>query len=165
MKKKAERERKALSISLVVKADVISSEFQPEIQALGTTLSSKCVTSFPEAVEGEEMSQIATHRSSCWSSMISARELSDEASLILIRHGESLWNEKNLFPRCVDVPLTQKGVEEAIEAGGILESIDEREEEEEEEEEDCVLAVVLLGAGRWREASFTLNKSQRQTKK
>ncbi|URE38315.1 2,3-bisphosphoglycerate-dependent phosphoglycerate [Musa troglodytarum] len=41
----------------------------------------------------------------------------NEASLILIRHGESLWNEKNLFPRCVDVPLTQKGVEEAIEAG------------------------------------------------
>ncbi|RRT32442.1 hypothetical protein B296_00059165 [Ensete ventricosum] len=44
--------------------------------------------------------------------------------------------------------------------GGILEFIDEREEEE-----DCVMAVVLLGAERWREASFTLNKSQRQTKK
>jgi phosphohistidine phosphatase SixA len=35
----------------------------------------------------------------------------------LIRHGESLWNEKNLFTGCVDVPLTPKGVEEAIEAG------------------------------------------------
>lgn len=43
--------------------------------------------------------------------------ISDEAALILIRHGESLWNEKNLFTGCVDVPLTQKGVEEAIEAG------------------------------------------------
>ncbi|CAA2972901.1 phosphoglycerate mutase-like [Olea europaea subsp. europaea] len=32
-------------------------------------------------------------------------------------HGESMWNEKNLFTGCVDVPLTSKGVEEAIEAG------------------------------------------------
>lgn len=39
------------------------------------------------------------------------------ASLILIRHGESLRNEKILFTGCVYVPLTQKGVEEAIEAG------------------------------------------------
>ncbi|KAF7090964.1 hypothetical protein CFC21_093637 [Triticum aestivum] len=42
---------------------------------------------------------------------------SSEAALILIRHGESLWNEKNLFTGCVDVPLTPKGVNEAIEAG------------------------------------------------
>ncbi|KAK3042979.1 hypothetical protein RJ639_000956, partial [Escallonia herrerae] len=42
---------------------------------------------------------------------------SDESALILIRHGESMWNEKNLFPGCVDVPLTKKGAEEAIEAG------------------------------------------------
>lgn len=42
---------------------------------------------------------------------------SDESTLILIRHGESLWNEKNLFSGCVDVPLTNKGIEEAIEAG------------------------------------------------
>ncbi|KAL5818169.1 hypothetical protein ACOSQ3_022068 [Xanthoceras sorbifolium] len=40
-----------------------------------------------------------------------------ESSLILIRHGESLWNEKNLFTGCVDVPLTKRGIEEAIEAG------------------------------------------------
>ena len=40
-----------------------------------------------------------------------------ESALILIRHGESLWNEKNLFTGCVDVPLTPKGVNEAIEAG------------------------------------------------
>ncbi|KAG5544354.1 hypothetical protein RHGRI_016940 [Rhododendron griersonianum] len=46
-----------------------------------------------------------------------SRKKSNEAALILIRHGESLWNEKNLFTGCVDVPLTQKGVEEAIEAG------------------------------------------------
>ncbi|KAM0914291.1 hypothetical protein ACQ4PT_011504 [Festuca glaucescens] len=42
---------------------------------------------------------------------------SSESTLILIRHGESMWNEKNLFTGCVDVPLTRTGVEEAIEAG------------------------------------------------
>jgi len=42
---------------------------------------------------------------------------SKECALILIRHGESLWNSKNLFTGCVDVPLSQKGVDEAIEAG------------------------------------------------
>lgn len=47
----------------------------------------------------------------------------DEAALILIRHGESLWNEKNLFTGCVDVPLTEKGVEEAIEAGKRISNI------------------------------------------
>ncbi|KAI3736602.1 hypothetical protein L2E82_26490 [Cichorium intybus] len=48
---------------------------------------------------------------------------SGEAALILIRHGESLWNEKNLFTGCVDVPLTKKGVEEAIEAGKRISNI------------------------------------------
>ncbi|GJU69353.1 phosphoglycerate mutase 1, histidine phosphatase superfamily protein [Tanacetum coccineum] len=46
-----------------------------------------------------------------------------EAALILIRHGESLWNEKNLFTGCVDVPLTKKGVEEAVEAGKRISNI------------------------------------------
>ncbi|KAA8538043.1 hypothetical protein F0562_027377 [Nyssa sinensis] len=50
-------------------------------------------------------------------------KISNEAALILIRHGESLWNEKNLFTGCVDVPLTKKGVEEAIEAGKRISSI------------------------------------------
>ncbi|XP_024017543.1 uncharacterized protein LOC21399638 [Morus notabilis] len=48
---------------------------------------------------------------------------SGEAALILIRHGESLWNEKNLFTGCVDVPLTKRGVDEAIEAGKRISSI------------------------------------------
>ncbi|KAL1326961.1 hypothetical protein HN51_037069 [Arachis hypogaea] len=47
----------------------------------------------------------------------SPSESESESTLILIRHGESLWNEKNLFTGCCDVPLTRKGVEEAIEAG------------------------------------------------
>lgn len=34
-----------------------------------------------------------------------------------------MWNEKNLFTGCVDVPLTKKGVEEAIEAGKRISNI------------------------------------------
>lgn len=34
-----------------------------------------------------------------------------------------MWNEKNLFTGCVDVPLTQKGVDEAIEAGKRISNI------------------------------------------
>lgn len=37
--------------------------------------------------------------------------------LILMRHGESVWNKKNLFTGWVDVPLTMKGIEESIEGG------------------------------------------------
>jgi 2,3-bisphosphoglycerate-dependent phosphoglycerate mutase len=33
--------------------------------------------------------------------------------LVLIRHGESLWNKENRFTGWVDVPLTEKGREEA----------------------------------------------------
>ncbi|XP_022866229.1 uncharacterized protein LOC111386032 [Olea europaea var. sylvestris] len=52
-----------------------------------------------------------------------SKKKSSEAALILIRHGESMWNEKNLFTGCVDVPLTKKGVEEAIEAGKRISNI------------------------------------------
>ncbi|KAK4758328.1 hypothetical protein SAY87_019629 [Trapa incisa] len=53
----------------------------------------------------------------------SQKKSSNEAALILIRHGESLWNEKNLFTGCVDVPLTKKGIEEAIDAGKRISNI------------------------------------------
>lgn len=38
------------------------------------------------------------------------------SQLILVRHGESLWNLENRFTGWVDVPLTKKGEEEAIQA-------------------------------------------------
>src|SRR3990172_9177236 len=38
-------------------------------------------------------------------------------TLVLIRHGESQWNLENRFTGWVDVPLTEKGREEARRAG------------------------------------------------
>jgi 2,3-bisphosphoglycerate-dependent phosphoglycerate mutase len=43
--------------------------------------------------------------------------------LILLRHGESMWNKKNIFTGWVDVPLTEKGIQEALDAGKLLASI------------------------------------------
>jgi bisphosphoglycerate-dependent phosphoglycerate mutase len=37
--------------------------------------------------------------------------------LVLVRHGQSDWNLKNLFTGWRDVDLTEKGVAEAREAG------------------------------------------------
>lgn len=48
---------------------------------------------------------------------------SDGAHLVLMRHGESMWNDRNLFTGCVDVPLSAKGVQEAIEAGKRLSNV------------------------------------------
>ena len=39
------------------------------------------------------------------------------ASLVLVRHGQSQWNEKNLFTGWKDPDLTEKGEKEAKEAG------------------------------------------------
>ena len=40
--------------------------------------------------------------------------------VVLLRHGESVWNEENRFTGWTDVPLTEKGVQEAREAGRLL---------------------------------------------
>lgn len=40
--------------------------------------------------------------------------------LVLVRHGQSEWNEKNLFTGWKDPKLTQKGVDEARKAGDEL---------------------------------------------
>ncbi|MEV3897471.1 phosphoglyceromutase [Streptomyces anulatus] len=40
--------------------------------------------------------------------------------LILLRHGESEWNAKNLFTGWVDVNLTEKGEKEAVRGGELL---------------------------------------------
>lgn len=43
--------------------------------------------------------------------------------LALVRHGQSLWNLENRFTGWVDVPLTEKGIEEARAAGERLRGI------------------------------------------
>ena len=40
--------------------------------------------------------------------------------LVLQRHGESVWNKENLFTGWTDVDLSEKGREEAKEAGRVL---------------------------------------------
>ena len=41
-------------------------------------------------------------------------------TLVLLRHGESEWNAKNLFTGWVDVPLTEKGRTEAARGGQLI---------------------------------------------
>ncbi|MCL5005726.1 MAG: 2,3-diphosphoglycerate-dependent phosphoglycerate mutase [Acidobacteria bacterium] len=40
--------------------------------------------------------------------------------LVLLRHGESVWNKENLFTGWTDVDLSERGLEEAREAGKLL---------------------------------------------
>ncbi len=41
-------------------------------------------------------------------------------TLILLRHGASVWNDKNLFTGWVDIPLSPHGVNESMKAGQII---------------------------------------------
>jgi 2,3-bisphosphoglycerate-dependent phosphoglycerate mutase len=43
-----------------------------------------------------------------------------KSNLVLVRHGQSEWNKKNLFTGWKDPKLTELGIEEAIKAGKIL---------------------------------------------
>lgn len=43
--------------------------------------------------------------------------------LILVRHGQSLWNLENRFTGWVDVPLTEQGIAEAKRAGELMKGI------------------------------------------
>jgi 2,3-bisphosphoglycerate-dependent phosphoglycerate mutase len=45
------------------------------------------------------------------------------STLILLRHGQSMWNSANLFTGWIDVPLSKKGIEEAKEAGRLIKDI------------------------------------------
>jgi 2,3-bisphosphoglycerate-dependent phosphoglycerate mutase len=40
--------------------------------------------------------------------------------LVLLRHGESIWNAENLFTGWVDVPLSKRGESEAVRAGELM---------------------------------------------
>ena len=45
-----------------------------------------------------------------------------KSKLVLVRHGQSEWNEKNLFTGWKDPKLTDLGIQEAIKAGDLLET-------------------------------------------
>ncbi len=40
--------------------------------------------------------------------------------LHLLRHGQSVWNQQNLFTGWVDIPLSEKGIQESLDAGARL---------------------------------------------
>ena len=41
-------------------------------------------------------------------------------TIVIVRHGESTWNDENRFTGWYDCPLSAKGLQEAKEAGKIL---------------------------------------------
>ena len=42
------------------------------------------------------------------------------STLILLRHGQSQWNLENKFTGLKNIPLTEEGINEAINAGKLL---------------------------------------------
>ena len=59
-------------------------------------------------------------------------------TVVLLRHGESAWNQENRFTGWTDVGLTEKGVDEARTAGRLL--------REESYTFDCAYTSVLSRA-------------------
>jgi 2,3-bisphosphoglycerate-dependent phosphoglycerate mutase len=45
------------------------------------------------------------------------------STLVLLRHGQSIWNLENRFTGFVDIDLSEKGIEEAKGAGALLKPI------------------------------------------
>jgi len=44
--------------------------------------------------------------------------------LVLLRHGESIWNKENRFTGWTDVGLSEKGIADAKKAGQLLKKRD-----------------------------------------
>jgi bisphosphoglycerate-dependent phosphoglycerate mutase len=40
--------------------------------------------------------------------------------VVLVRHGESVWNQENRFTGWIDVSVSEKGIQEARKAGRLL---------------------------------------------
>src|SRR4026208_1739525 len=47
-------------------------------------------------------------------------QLQRMTKIVLLRHGESVWNKENRFTGWTDVDLSEKGLEEAQDAGRLL---------------------------------------------
>ena len=70
-------------------------------------------------------------------------------TLVLIRHGQSIWNAQNRFTGWVDVDLSERGIEEAKDAGKLLENV----------QFDAVFASGLIRAQRTADIILEINKS------
>ena len=46
--------------------------------------------------------------------------MTSTTKLVLLRHGESVWNKENRFTGWTDVDLSEKGLHEARQAGRTL---------------------------------------------
>ncbi len=46
-----------------------------------------------------------------------------QTKLILLRHGQSIWNQKNLFTGWVDIPMSEEGIQECLKAGKKIEGV------------------------------------------
>eukprot|EP00475_Leptophrys_vorax_P025792 TRINITY_DN36060_c2_g1_i2.p1 TRINITY_DN36060_c2_g1~~TRINITY_DN36060_c2_g1_i2.p1 ORF type:complete len:441 (-),score=-5.54 TRINITY_DN36060_c2_g1_i2:344-1666(-) len=55
---------------------------------------------------------------------ITCEKRTDHPTLVLMRHGESMWNDLKLFTGDVDIPLTERGVMEAMAGGRSVADID-----------------------------------------
>ena len=62
----------------------------------------------------------STTSSSSSSSSIRSSLSRNKHTLVLVRHGESTWNEENKFTGWYDCPLSKKGEQEAAAAGVLL---------------------------------------------
>jgi len=54
--------------------------------------------------------------------------MAEPGTLILLRHGESTWNATNQFTGWFDCPLSERGRQEAVEAGRLMQQADLRPE-------------------------------------
>jgi 2,3-bisphosphoglycerate-dependent phosphoglycerate mutase len=73
------------------------------------------------------------------------------SDLVLLRHGESVWNKLNVFTGWVDVPLTPQGIEEATRAGKVLEDF----------RFDIIFTSTLVRAMETAMIAMAYNKSDR----
>lgn len=73
------------------------------------------------------------------------------AKLILMRHGQSQWNRNNLFTGWVDIPLSTKGIEEALEGGRQIK----------DEPIDVIFTSTLIRAQMTAMLAMTLHHSEK----
>jgi len=73
-------------------------------------------------------------------------------TLVLIRHGQSLWNAENKFTGWTDIGLSEKGIEEAEDAGKKLENVPF----------DVVHTSALIRAQKTAEIIIKKNKKSRK---